>query len=206
MTTTLAIDPGHDGGACLLDPSGRRALLSWAWRRLDRIDETVYRLLRPEGEASVSTVELATLHDVGTRIRRDVVRLGLPPYHLVVERLFVPSQEAGEGLPQYLGRLSRVLQLGEATGQTYGPLLGGLCRLDRPYASQWRAEVLDLPPTASSDLSEERAVAVLAGDRPLVVGLGALATDPHAAEAACMAVWGHRQRHPRQQGLFGGAS
>lgn len=197
---TLAIDPGHIGGAVLLDPTGRRVLLAWAWARSERIGGTVYRLRRQHG----TTIEPATLHDVGERIRKDMAQL-CPEYHLVVEGLFCPAQGEHEELHKYLGRVSRVIELAQAAALVYGPLLSEAAQVDRPLASQWRPEVLQLSGSCSSDLAEERAMAALSGDRPLVVGLGELAHDPHVAEAACQAVWGHRLRHPQQQGFaFGG--
>lgn len=208
MTTTLGGDPGHDGGSVLLDPSGRRALLGWGWRRLGRIGGTVYRLCCTVRAPR----ELDNLFEVGLAVQKDMAQLPFGPYHLVVEGFYVPSPQPEDTVDRdaarrYTGRAVSVVELGEAAALFYGPLLGDCCRFDRVLAAEWRHQVLDLAPSVSSEVSEERAIRALTGDRPLVVGLGELATDPHVAEAAAIAVWGHRLRQPKpQQRLFGSCS
>lgn len=207
MTTSiLGLDPGASGGAVLLSPDGRRVLAAWAWSQCQRELADAW-LLQTTLHGRVR--ELQDLAEVGEEIAADL-RQGyrLPErYQLVVERLFLPSFPSTEPLEReairrHLGRCASVLQLAESAALVFGPLLRCAERLHRVYASRWRAAVLDLQPGVDGDEAEDKAIERCR--EGLVVGLGALVTNGHVAEAACMARWQWEIENPAQQSLLGG--
>ena len=190
---TLAIDPGLDGGAVLLSEDGQTAIAAYGWRKAD----AGFTLRNANG----LRMRAKDLHDVAEIISTDTHGA----YLLVVEGLFVPraprprpgqhwtTRDRYKAEQRYSGRLAHLLTLAEVTGQLQGPLMGAAHRVERPLASTWRPDVLELPPNASSVASEQRAIWAMNVRKPaLVKGLDALAKDPHVCEAACMAVYGHR--------------
>ena len=116
---------------------------------------------------------LPTLHDVALAIASEASPHGR--WRVVLEGLFVPSAS----------RASRILTLAESAGEVLGPLRGDGV-IARPLASEWRGKVLRLGAT-SADAAEEYAIRCV----PVVGrGMGALASNGHAAEALCLAYFG----------------
>lgn len=196
----VAIDPGQTGACVVLDGDGRMALAAWAWTLRKRKAGRVYSVEVVLFPGPPATYDAPSLHAIGDAVRP----WARGRYLLVVEGLFVPKprpkqahamargdyKAGGDGW-KYLGQVKRVLALAEAAALVSGPLLAGAEGIERPTASTWRPQVLGLKANASSKLSEDTAKLLLTTRPPLVSGLGELAENPHVAEAACMAAWGH---------------
>jgi len=178
---TLGVDPGAvEGAAVLIDPTGSAALGAWAWRRCTRDGRHSYTLR----DSDRPTQTLRTLHACGVAIAARVRSLtDLGPFLLVEEGLFLAN-----------GRSHITLEiLADARAELCGPiryLSRGWADLVRVRASRWRPAILgrgagSLPAQAAADLA-------LRMVPRLVSGLGDLADNEHACEAAAMARWGAR--------------
>lgn len=188
---TMAIDPGHDGAAVLLDGSGRRAVGAWGWHRREPAagifvwDVVPFGLYHPGWDRP-----MPSLHAIGVVLADACLELAAP-FHLVVEGLFVPKDREPEG----------ALTLAEEAALVYGPLFDGAATLSRPLASTWRASVLR-PRWGRSSKEAEAAARQGCIERGIAPSLGSLLDNPHVCEAAMMAVWGHADRRsPAQQAL-----
>lgn len=199
MTAILGVDPGADGGAVLLDPTGRRAVVAWSWRQRKRRGAVVYVLEVVEGGASAAApTPRDTVHGVARTLQRAAKA---QPYALSLEGLFVPRPPNGlvcrrgeKRTEAFLGRSRHVITLAETTGQLLGPLASHAEAVWRPTAAVWRTDILGLPRNISSDAAERVAVAAMEGLIPMVADLGELSCDPHVAEAAAIARWGWVQQ------------
>lgn len=202
MSHVVAIDPGHTGACVVLHENGRLGLLAFGWKKRQRKYGRVYVLTDSTGNKQT----LESLHEVGQCIA--VALRHVLDYLLVVEGLFVPrpSPRAAADLARprrqqrrdgpgakYLGQVSSVFRLAEAGALVTGPLLSrAVGDVERPLASKWRPAILGLPANCSSDESEALAIRMVTEARPpLVSGLGELGRNPHVAEAACQARFGH---------------
>lgn len=146
MSAVLAVDPGANGGAALVD--GERVLAWWAWTRLERKGGEVWRLRYQVPWASWGAGELNFLNlgDVARTIRE---QLDLEPA-LVVEGLFVPRAAQGINIQSHT-----------ALAESAGWLMGGLglgVPVARPLASVWRPAVLGLRPSTPADQAEAFAI------------------------------------------------
>lgn len=199
---TLGIDPGLEGGAVLLHPGGSVAVAAWRWRRPKGRNPQGFYVQTIEGGLPLGgtphrdgTRRVGTLHEVGELLRNRLSGLVV----LVLEGLFVPRRRGGQTMQAYHGRIRHVLTLAEAAAEVAGPVKARAVEVYRPTAAEWRPSVLGVARTASSDLSERVACQAMQASRPLVAGLGPLASDPHTAEAACMARWGWVQQQQADQ-------
>lgn len=188
----LGIDPGHKGGAVLLDVASGSTLACWSWHKLSRKSGPVIRLREEIGGPSlgsalvgdpivgghVEDLDPSDLHQAGSRIRDTVENLlgSKPKVRLAVEGLF------GKGLT--LERLSWYAAL--VSGPCLEHAMGGIYR---PLASHWRPLVLGIRPGVPADAAAQAALRLA----PLrVPGLGEflLREDEHTCEAGCIAVAG----------------
>jgi hypothetical protein len=189
---TLAIDPGRDGAAVLLAPDGRRAVLAWAWYQRKQAGAHVYDVEMVGPWEGLQERRCRSLPSVGRELLHGALEHG--PFLLVVEGLFVPTYRAPEG----------ALVLAEEAALVYSALIEEALSIERPLASEWRGEILGLGGNTSSAVAERAAIRACTQIRPLLVeGLGELATQPHVAEAACMARWGFLKQRPSQLTLGG---
>lgn len=213
LLPVVAIDPGHEGACVVLAADGKTAVATFAWIRRKRKAGPVYVVDygRSDWDGKQVEFEFDDLNQVGRRIAREVNApdsMATDSHLLVVEGLFVPRPSqaaaldlarprrqqgfAGGAGAKYLGQVARVLKLAEAGALVAGPLLSGAVSVERPTAGKWRPAILGLPANASSDDAEALAIRMMtAAKPPLVAGLGDLARNPHVAEAACIAKWGH---------------
>jgi hypothetical protein len=174
----LAIDPGKKaGGAALLSSFGNEVIKAWAWTERTRKGETVIVL-----ESSAGGERLRNnLHDVGDQIARDIESLygyDSIDYAMVVEGLFV-------GLSK-----KESMTLSWCAGLVASPLLPyAVGELMRPTPMQWRPEVVRIPGNTKAKDAADLAIKWVAENLP---GVGALADNEHACEAACQAVYGWR--------------
>lgn len=177
--STLGVDPGRTGAACLLGPDGRTVLRWWTWCYRRRKAGDVYVVEEGErGGTPPPRREIWTMGGVGTLIAGHPAIRG--PVLVVLEQLFVPRAASPASF----------LTLAEDTGELKGALRGA-GEVVRALASTWRPAVLGLPRNASSDASEAAAMAACRGG--LVRGLEDV-VSPHLAEAACLARWGWVQQ------------
>jgi hypothetical protein len=174
----LAIDPGgSDGGAVLLDSDGRTVLFAGSWHRVQRNGQDAWIVVTVvDGFPALETVA-TSMHGVGVQVVVGAY-LSRSQWRLVVEGLF--------------GRAFTLERLSWYSGLVAGPCLAGTVGdVLRPKASTWRPAVLKIPPRAESDVADAAALAFVT---KAVTGLGVLASNPHVAEAACMAVYAHRMQ------------
>jgi len=195
----VGIDPGRDGGAVILAPDGRHVMAAFRWRHSA---SNWFNLRSVAANVAGPAVRVSSLGEVGAAIARRVPAGCV----LVVEGLFVPRVPKGRKPDaKYLGQVARIVTLGEYAGQVFGPASCRAVMTLRPTAGEWRATILGIPANSPSKFAEAHAIQALTKARPpLVVGLGDLATDPHVAEAACIARWGWLKA--RQAAKFGRAS
>jgi hypothetical protein len=167
----LAIDPGKKaGGAAILYPEGTEVDRAWGWKERTLKGETVYEVLDSNGVVK----RFSTLAEVGAYIADDVIE----GYALVVEGLFV-------GLSK-----KESMTLSWCAGLVASPLLPyAVGELMRPTPSQWRPEVVGVPGNLNAKDAADLAIKWVAENLP---GMGALADNEHACEAACQAVYGWR--------------
>lgn len=185
----LDIDPGNHGGSVLLDEDCD-PLWAWRWVQLKRtgadgkLSLIVYRLDSEPLGGGVSSTEHRTLAGVGAELARQVgARLGSARVHLVAEGLFVHS----------MARSEAAITLGKEVGWLTAGLLESVLSFREPKACEWRPLVLGCDAYASSDLAER-----LALRRWATRWRGALATDPHVAEADAMGRSRWIELNPRQ--------
>ena len=183
----VSVDPGHDGGAVVLEASGRHAVAAVRWRRNPR-GYLVRDLAGPSRK-------VPDLPSVGRVISRAI---GPRRFRLIVEGLFVPrppktlNAADRKAVDRYTGQVRHLLELAEAAALVYAQLVDERVeQFDRATAAVWRPAILGIPPNSPSKFAEEHAVRAVTKVRPpLVDGLAELATDPHVAEAACLARYG----------------
>lgn len=205
MIPVLGIDPGKvEGGAVLLASDGKTALAAWHWIERRRKAGNVY-VVREQWGDDFDSCDVSTLHHIGEGLRR-ITTSESGAFDLVVEALFVPrlpgSALAGRmsraEVQTFMGKARRVHALAEAAALVYGPCLAYASGPPlRVLASAWRPLILGLPASVSSDVAEQTAIRVLSGRRPLISGLGELASNPHVAEAAMIARFGWVKQRER---------
>lgn len=189
----LGIDPGHDGGACLLEPSGRRSRRAWTWHRTRRSVQP-YDFCTDDAERQPFEGQQPTLYGVGCAIARELQQLPWP-VALIVEGLSVHRKASPDV----------AIELGRTVGLLTGPLLPSISRvLASPLASSWRPVVLGIAGNASSEDSE-RAARRMCEATGLSHGMGSLIENPHACEAMAIARMGWLElQGPAQMQLGGG--
>jgi hypothetical protein len=174
LIQVLAIDPGSDaGGAALLSSDGRRVVSAWAWKERKRKGEKFYEITydfsRPPYPCSALVhvgPEIAAGRDTGA------------PYALVVEGLFVgTNKKTSMSLEWSAGLIASPLAV-HARGD-----------IMRPTSMQWRPEIVGIPGNTNAKVAADMAIRWVAQNLP---GMGALADNEHACEAACQALYGWR--------------
>lgn len=172
----LAIDPGHQGGAVLLDDHGS-PVAWWAWRKLRRKEADVYGLdySRPIwGDRRYTR----TLAGIGGLLALDVARWG-SEYHLVAEGLFVHPKWRGD----------TAIDLGKSVGWLTAGLLETALSYEEPRADIWRPAVLGCRNREKSEVAERLALQLWASRWQ-----GEPCDSPHVAEAYAMGWWRHTRR------------
>lgn len=183
----LGLDPGASGGACLLqygEHAPHKAPGAWAWAPRTRQKQRRFEVVDEDGYGVI----FESIHAVAAHIAEDAMTRGLTPYHLVLEGLFAPKRRKGMSPQSHAGRLSRAMTLAESAGELLGPLrAGSIGAVIRPQNTTWRARVLRLPGGYDAKAAEAYAVKAVP---QIASGLGVLASNGHAAEAACLAYFG----------------
>lgn len=183
----IGIDPGRDGGAVWLAADGRTVLDAWRWRYSTKKGHYNVRV------AHGHRYTVAALSEIGNHLaqRAIVAQLEGRPI-LCIEGFFVPRVPKGKKPDaKYYGQVARIVTLGEYAGQVYGPCNVYASEVLRPTAGVWRPMILGIPPNTDSKTAEGAAIVACTRIKPpLVRGLGELGTDPHVAEAACIARYG----------------
>lgn len=175
----LAIDPGHEGGAVLLDGRGL-PVAWWSWKPLDRKSGRVYAIDR--SDAAWDRITVRTLAGVGAELALSLREERQSGLHLVAEGLFVHPGARG-------GRAHAAIELGKSVGWLTAPLLESALSYEEPRSAVWRPAVLGPGSNASSDIAEARALALWSRR-----WTGPPCPDPHVAEAYCIGWWRHTRR------------
>lgn len=174
---TIAVDPGHSGGAVLLGDAGR-PVAAWAWHKLKRKSGDVYRL----EEANAPSAEARTIADVGALLCLAVCELTHgETLHLAVEGQYVDRRR--------LGTVPTTLELARVSGWLTAGLAQRAVDVVTPLASQWRPAVLGISAYATSEASERAALL-----RWRTLWRGELEDNPHVGEAAGIGAWAMAQR------------
>ena len=169
----LAIDPGKKaGGAAILYPEGTEVQKAWAWRERTLKGETLYEITDSNGR----TTTRKTLAGVG-RYLSERSEMGWP-YALVVEGLFVGASKKESLTLEWSAGVVAGFLIPDAEGD-----------IMRPTSMQWRPEVVGIPGNTKAKDAADLAKKWVAENLP---GMGALADNEHACEAACQAVYGWR--------------
>jgi hypothetical protein len=169
---TLGIDPAYQEGGAVLLASDGSALGAWHWKISKRKAGVIWYLKGRHGDGII----IRSLGDIGQCINR--VTCGRD-YLIVCEDLF--------------GRGRTLQRLAESAGELLGAIKQHTpINVVRVGASTWRPAVLGCSARTSSDQAEAMAIK-LAANR--VANLGQLASNPHVAEAACIALWGMDRSH-----------
>ena len=176
----LGLDPGIRGGivAGKQVRGGLGAVGAWAWAPVQRQKQRFWLV-----QSVIDGVEreriAPSLWHVGQLCVADLLDHGegKAGWVLTVEGLF------GQGTT--LERLS--WYAGLVAGPLHARAVGTVAR---PYASQWRPAILDIPARMQADEAEQRAI-LWAGKN--CYWLGRLGQIGHVAEAAAIAEWGRRE-------------
>ena len=176
----LGVDPGTKGAAVAARGvrGGLGAVGAWCWAPVQRERVKVW-LVQSQIDGVARERVCRTLWHVGELVVADLVDRGegKAGWVLTVEGLF------GQGTT--LERLSWY------AGMVSGPLHArAVSTVERPYASQWRPEILDIPARMQADEAELRAIRWA---EEHVHWLGRLGSIGHVAEAAAIAEWGRRK-------------
>lgn len=167
---TVGIDPAYQAGGAVLMSGESTVVAAWSWQIRRRKSGVVWNLKGRHG----SGVVIRSLGSVADCI--NIVAAGRP-FLIVAEDLF--------------GRGRTLQRLAESTGE----ILGGI-RAETPMnivrvgASTWRPFILGCSARTSSDVADELALSLV---REEITGLGQLETNPHVAEAVCIALYGIRR-------------
>lgn len=181
---TLGVDPGHTGGAVLLEPSGLDVRMVTAWRRTRR-----------KGHPYIVTQRFRA--SGGRWVQMDHVVSHLGAVGRVLAGVLTADGAAlcCEGISLHRKAApATAIELGRTVGLLTAPLLDRVSAvLDEPLASQWRPAILGLPGNASSDDSEKAARSLIVAQR-IEARFGLLLDDGHVAEAFAIARWGWAQQ------------
>jgi hypothetical protein len=99
-------------------------------------------------------------------------------FALVVEGLFVGANKKESMTLEWSAGLVAAPTVAECEGDVM-----------RPTSMQWRPEIVGIPGNTNAKVAADMAIRWVAANLP---GMGALADNEHACEAACQALYGWR--------------
>jgi Holliday junction resolvasome RuvABC endonuclease subunit len=175
LIQVLAIDPGKNaGGWAALHASGENIEEAWAWKLRTVQGSKVYEVTNEDG---MKWWAGDTLASVGEFIY-DETEGRYDPYALVVEGLFVGTNKKESMTLEWTAGLIASRFMCKNQGD-----------LMRPTSMQWRPEIIGIPGNTNAKVAADMAIRWVAQNLP---GMGALADNEHACEAACQALYGWR--------------